>query len=235
MEFANFEKTMADCGTSMASTFPKFNLHKPSTCGSILDEMQNGRRAGLDKPFLLDNCDIQWYTPSEACEVLANAGQVLILGDSFMRHFTNGMFVVLNGNYQDGALGYHLNSRIYTEEEALRWCSCENQFTVSALQCTPMLVKQPTVTKEPQLGLFALHVLSCSSTLWARFQASCSWDTDYHGHAVAGLRFCFVLSSAMNIHADCGVHQLDCSPYPMSITFRLTTVTDITCPPFAHT
>lgn len=130
MEFSNFEKTMAECGTSMDSTFPRFNLHKPSTCDSVLDEMQNGRRAGLDKPFLLDNCDIQWYTPSEACEVLANAGQVLILGDSFMRHFTNGMFVVLNGNYQDGALGYHLNSRVYTEEEALRWCSCENQFTV---------------------------------------------------------------------------------------------------------
>ena len=53
----------------------------------------------LNGSFVMRGCDVRWYGPSEACDVVAAAGGLVLRGDSLMRHLTLALVTTLVGDY----------------------------------------------------------------------------------------------------------------------------------------
>lgn len=99
----------------------------PSSCAPLgaLEALSRGARPSRDAPFeLARGCALRWYTPSEACSLLARAGTLVIVGDSLPRHLTQALFAVLSGDYANGATV----DAALTTPECAALCACDGQF-----------------------------------------------------------------------------------------------------------
>lgn len=88
--FAEFKHRGMDCNIS------SLDLHKPfgSICpdkSSVLQAMSNGGRVGKDAPYLPRGCDMRWYDTEEVCEILNRFSQVVLVGDSMLRHIIGAL------------------------------------------------------------------------------------------------------------------------------------------------
>lgn len=92
-------------------------------CKNIADAIKSGVRFRFNGPFVLPNCSLKWYQTQQACAILnSKFPNVVLLGDSFVRHMHNGMLVVLSGNAVDGAYK-PLDGLLQAPN-----CTCERQF-----------------------------------------------------------------------------------------------------------
>ncbi len=68
----------------------------------------SARREGDGAPdgelALPGECGPQWHAPAAACAALARAGGALLIGDSLARQLTQGLALVLSGNFAVGSL-----------------------------------------------------------------------------------------------------------------------------------
>lgn len=92
--FAKFKHRGVGCDVS------SLDLHKPfgSLCpdkNSVLRAMSNGGRAGKDAPYVPRGCDMRWYDTKEVCEILNRFSQVVLVGDSMLRHIIGALNVVI--------------------------------------------------------------------------------------------------------------------------------------------
>lgn len=92
--FAGFKHRGADCDVS------SMDLHRPfdPVCpdkDSVLEAMSGGGRIGKDAPYVPRHCDMRWYDTREACEILNRYSQVVLVGDSMLRHITGALNVLL--------------------------------------------------------------------------------------------------------------------------------------------
>lgn len=78
--------------------------------------------------FYPSECDLQWFSPSEACIALQNYEHVYFIGDSLTRHTVQGLKMLLSGNYEYGGMIPNLSQDIYDE------CKCDGQFS-EAFMC----------------------------------------------------------------------------------------------------
>ena len=69
------------------------------------------------------NCTFRWYSPAEACAVMGRFSRVYLVGDSFVRHMQQGLFALLRGNFEYGALPLVRESALYD------FCRCDGQFS----------------------------------------------------------------------------------------------------------
>jgi hypothetical protein len=61
--------------------------------------VSHGWRDVIDGPFHVRGCRVRWYSSSEACDLLARAGNLVIQGDSLARHLTQALVTILVGDY----------------------------------------------------------------------------------------------------------------------------------------
>jgi hypothetical protein len=68
---------------------------------SMLTAMSSGGRIGRDSPYVPRGCDLQWFTTEEVCEILGRFSQVILVGDSMLRHVIGAINIIVREN-----LGY---------------------------------------------------------------------------------------------------------------------------------
>ncbi|KAI1090073.1 hypothetical protein F5B19DRAFT_484822 [Rostrohypoxylon terebratum] len=106
------------------------DLHVPfgSICpdkDSMLTAMSSGGRAGKDAPYVPRGCDMRWFTTFEACEILGRYSQVILVGDSMLRHVMGALNIFIREDLGYGAVTYW-----NLDAEEKRKCFCNNQFDV---------------------------------------------------------------------------------------------------------
>jgi hypothetical protein len=74
-------------------------------------------------------CELRWYDPARACAALARAGGALLVGDSLARQLTQGLALILSGNFAVGSL-LAAGTAPFAEPAAAVWarCSCDATF-----------------------------------------------------------------------------------------------------------
>ncbi|KAI0172541.1 hypothetical protein GGR52DRAFT_572373 [Hypoxylon sp. FL1284] len=87
--------------------------------------MSSGGRIGRDAPYAPRGCDMQWFTTWEACEILDRYAQVVLVGDSMLRHVIGALNVLIRED-----LGYGGVTDWNFSDEEKRRCFCNNQFDV---------------------------------------------------------------------------------------------------------
>lgn len=76
------------------------DLHVPlgSVCpdkNSMLTAMSSGGRIGRDAPYLPRGCDMRWFSTFEVCEILGRYSQVILVGDSMLRHVIGALNILI--------------------------------------------------------------------------------------------------------------------------------------------
>ena len=66
----------------------------------LMKAVRDGYRPGKDEPFKVQGCQVQWYSPEEACRVIQDSGGLALVGDSLMRSLAVALIVILSGNYE---------------------------------------------------------------------------------------------------------------------------------------
>lgn len=61
----------------------------------MLTAMSSGGRIGRDAPYIPRGCDMQWYTTEEVCEILGRFSQVILVGDSMLRHVIGALNIII--------------------------------------------------------------------------------------------------------------------------------------------
>lgn len=92
--FSEFKHRGVGCDIS------SLDLHKPfgPLCpdkDSVLKAMSHGGRVGKDAPYVPRGCDMRWYNTKEVCEILNRFSQVVLVGDSMLRHIIGALNVVI--------------------------------------------------------------------------------------------------------------------------------------------
>lgn len=83
-----------------------YNTGRLPTCNTVTDLLEaltNGERAGQDEPFMTSGCEMRWYSGVQLCEILGRFSNVVIIGDSLMRHLASAMHVFLREDLIEGA------------------------------------------------------------------------------------------------------------------------------------
>ncbi|KAI1206760.1 uncharacterized protein F4807DRAFT_463450 [Annulohypoxylon truncatum] len=87
--------------------------------------MSSGGRVGKDSPYMPRGCDMQWFSTLEACEILGRYSQVILVGDSMLRHVIGALNILIRED-----LGYGGVTDWNFDAEEKRKCFCHNQFDV---------------------------------------------------------------------------------------------------------
>lgn len=61
----------------------------------LLEAMSSGGRIGKDAPYTPRGCGYVWYSTQEICEVLGRFSQVVLVGDSMLRHVIGAINVLI--------------------------------------------------------------------------------------------------------------------------------------------
>eukprot|EP00128_Syssomonas_multiformis_P009425 Colp12_sorted_trinity150504_noHs@2957 len=119
-----FLQSSLGCGKRFSDDLK--DASETSSCPDLETLLSQASRSTVDAPLELvqQNCSLKWFTPDEACEAIENSGRKLIfIGDSFTRHFLQGMNILLTGDYEKGGLSYDL-----MKQEDIETCKCDQQF-----------------------------------------------------------------------------------------------------------
>ncbi|KAI1420815.1 hypothetical protein F5Y12DRAFT_86300 [Xylaria sp. FL1777] len=107
------------------------DLHRPyepicSDRSSMLMAMSSGGRIGRDAVYIPRGCDMQWYTTEEVCKILGQFSQVILVGDSMLRHVIGALNIIVRENLgYGGVTDWNFDAR---ERER---CFCNDQFDVT--------------------------------------------------------------------------------------------------------
>lgn len=61
----------------------------------MLTAMSSGGRAGKDAPYTPRGCDMRWFSSWEACDILGRYSQVILVGDSMLRHIIGALNILI--------------------------------------------------------------------------------------------------------------------------------------------
>lgn len=85
---------------------------------SMLAAMSSGGRIGKDAPYMPRGCDMRWFSTLEVCKVLGRYSQVVLVGDSMLRHVMGALNILVREDIGYGAVtGWNFN-----EEEKYDIC-----------------------------------------------------------------------------------------------------------------
>ena len=65
------------------------------TRASMLTAMSSGGRIGRDAAYIPRACDMRWYTTEEVCTILGRFSQVVLVGDSMLRHVIGALNIIV--------------------------------------------------------------------------------------------------------------------------------------------
>ncbi|KAI0439460.1 hypothetical protein F4803DRAFT_46690 [Xylaria telfairii] len=155
--FAGYKHFGGKCNLS------SLELHRPydPICpnrASMLTAMSWGGRIGRDAPYIPRGCDMQWYTTEEVCEILGRFSQVILVGDSMLRHVIGALNIIVRENLGSGGVtDWNFDAR---EKER---CFCNDQFDVT--DCSVQgIYKTEDVIKHDPLSLACPRLITGWST-----------------------------------------------------------------------
>ncbi|KAH8159986.1 hypothetical protein CIB48_g8261 [Xylaria polymorpha] len=85
--------------------------------------MSWGGRIGRDAPYIPRGCDMQWYTTEEVCKILGRFSQVILVGDSMLRHVIGALNIIVRENLGSGGVtdwNFTPERRIYKTEDVIK-------------------------------------------------------------------------------------------------------------------
>ncbi|KAI1199081.1 hypothetical protein F5X97DRAFT_132051 [Nemania serpens] len=155
--FASYKHFGEKCNIS------SLELHHPyePICAnrvSMLMAMSSGGRIGRDAAYIPRGCAMQWYTTEEVCEILGRFSQVIIVGDSMLRHVIGALNVIVRQDLgYGGVTDWNFDAR---ERER---CFCNEQFDVT--ECSVQgIYKTEDVMKHDPLSMVCPRLLPGWST-----------------------------------------------------------------------
>ncbi|KAI0154171.1 hypothetical protein GGR57DRAFT_492251 [Xylariaceae sp. FL1272] len=126
------------------------DLHQPfepvcSTRDTVLRAMSSGGRIGRDAPYNARGCDMRWFSTTEACEILGRFSQVILVGDSMLRHVIGALNIIMREDIgYGGVTNWNFNTHERRETIPMRYaanvilttrnryrCFCNDQFDVT--------------------------------------------------------------------------------------------------------
>ncbi|KAF2966902.1 hypothetical protein GQX73_g6649 [Xylaria multiplex] len=109
--FAEYKHFGEKCSISSLELHRPYDLVCPNRV-SMLTAMSSGGRIGRDAPYIPRGCDMQWYTTEEVCEILGRFSQVVLVGDSMLRHVIGALNVIVRENLgYGGVTDWNFNAR----------------------------------------------------------------------------------------------------------------------------
>ncbi|KAI1076970.1 hypothetical protein F5B20DRAFT_300243 [Whalleya microplaca] len=121
---AGYKHRSDECNVSSLELHQPFGHVCPDR-NSMLTAMSSGGRVGRDAPYVPRGCDMQWFSTREVCEILGRYSQVILVGDSMLRHVIGAMNILIRED-----LGYGGVTDWNFNDEERRECFCNNQFDV---------------------------------------------------------------------------------------------------------
>ncbi|KAI0201718.1 hypothetical protein F4808DRAFT_450069 [Astrocystis sublimbata] len=155
--FAGYKHFGENCNIS------SLEIHRPfdPVCRSrtsMLQAMSQGGRIGRDAPYIPRGCDMQWHTTEEVCEILGRYSQVILVGDSMVRHVIGALNIIVRENLGYGGVT-DWNFNVQENEE----CFCNQQFDVK--NCSVQgIYKTDDVIKHAPLSLACTRLIPGWST-----------------------------------------------------------------------
>jgi hypothetical protein len=100
---AKFKHQGPGCSVSSADLYEQ----RGEVCAnrtSMLEAMSSGGRIGRDSPYTARGCDMIWYSTKEVCEILGRFSQVMVIGDSMLRHIMGALNILIREDLGYGAV-----------------------------------------------------------------------------------------------------------------------------------
>jgi hypothetical protein len=101
--FANFKHHGPRCEVSSVDLYEPRSI-ACSSRASMLGAMSSGGRIGKDSPYTARGCDIIWYTTEEVCAILGRFSQIMLVGDSMLRHIMGALNILIREDLGYGAV-----------------------------------------------------------------------------------------------------------------------------------
>jgi hypothetical protein len=98
----------------------------PCSSSEFLDAVAKGSRNGIQDGAFTMACPYSNYSSTAACDVLSSFDSILLMGDSFERHLTGGLFVVLRDNVENAGAMRNWEMKAGSPDQEL--CQGEDQF-----------------------------------------------------------------------------------------------------------
>ncbi|KAG8534278.1 uncharacterized protein KY384_001122 [Bacidia gigantensis] len=118
--------------------------------------MSGGGRIGFDAPYMPRGCDMRWFSTEEICEILSRFENVIIIGDSMMRHVIGSINVLIRKDLGYGAVtdwNFSPEERFALAAgiklQGLRDCFCNYQFNVKACSIQGIFKTADVVKNDP--------------------------------------------------------------------------------------
>ncbi|KAI1263823.1 hypothetical protein F5Y18DRAFT_418131 [Xylariaceae sp. FL1019] len=134
---------------SKVCNISSLDLHQPfepvcSTRETILRAMSSGGRIGRDAPYNARGCDMRWFSTTEACEILGRFSQVILVGDSMLRHVIGALNIIIREDIgYGGVTDWNFNTH-----ERYR-CFCNDQFDVTECSVQGIFKTADVVANDP--------------------------------------------------------------------------------------
>ncbi|KAK9416684.1 hypothetical protein SUNI508_09594 [Seiridium unicorne] len=125
------------------------DLYEPhsQTCPTrtlMLEAMSSGGRVGRDSPYTSRGCDMIWYTTEEVCVILGRFSQILLVGDSMLRHIIGAINILIRED-----LGYGAVTDWNFNQAERRECFCLNQFNVKTCSVQGIYKTSDVLANDP--------------------------------------------------------------------------------------
>lgn len=155
--FASYKHLGEKCNISSLELHRPYGPICPSRA-SMLTAMSSGGRIGRDAPYIPRGCDMQWYTTEEVCEILGRFSQVILVGDSMLRHVIGALNIIIREDLgYGGVTDWNFDAR---ERER---CFCNDQFDVT--ECSVQgIYKTEDVMRHDPMSLVCPRLLPGWST-----------------------------------------------------------------------
>ena len=93
--------TNGTCGYLFPEQLVSHGAQPGCSWQDMFHAVQQGWRLEQDQPFQVPRCKIHWFSSTEACAVLQDAGGLALGFDSLTRHLAQALLTILIGDYEN--------------------------------------------------------------------------------------------------------------------------------------
>jgi len=116
--------TDEECPDILASIADAASLAAPLPAEVLAAQARHDNSVGLRHfaPLRLPRCRLRWFTPEEACDVIAEAGNLILVGDSLVRGIVLALHAIMTQNFEFGMMR---GAELAGDPAAWEECRCD--------------------------------------------------------------------------------------------------------------